>query len=138
MKTGFDSHIEAAVQKSFEDSAYKAIASRLRTEKRIVSKLVTAALKANLLISVSDGEEFVVKKSSNKAEIMAAFGSTDEDVIVLRHGSASKAFIGSTAEPGARAGMFQLVYGNDGDDVIADHSDNPICNALYAHVMGRQ
>lgn len=135
MQTGFDSSIERATAKYAEnmDPAWKVVVKRLKAERRIASKLVTTCLRNNMTISVSDGEEWVVRKSSSKAEIMAALGSTDEDWLRIYHGSAAKAFIGSTAEPGKCAGFFRLVYGNadDGSELIADYTDNRWCNAIF-------
>jgi hypothetical protein len=134
--TGFDSHIDLATQRSIEDPAYKIIAKRLRAERRVATKLVNAALKAGYAVSVNDGEEWVVTKSTDRIDILLALGSTDEDVLVLRHTTKSTGWVGCTANPGDRIGWFHLVYGNadDGSELISDHSDNTACTTLYDHV----
>ena len=80
MKTGFDTHIERAQARYDEDrymnDAWKVVAKRLRAERRVASKLITACLRSNMLVSVNDGGEWVVNKSSKKAEIMAAFSGS--------------------------------------------------------------
>ncbi|MCW5679587.1 hypothetical protein [Rhizobium sp.] len=118
MKTGFDSAINAA-----EDRGERALARRLKAEKRMSVALVTACLKRGFVISVSDGEDWPVKRSENKAEILAALFSTDEDVIVIR------------TEDGVKAGWFQLIYGNDGHDVVSDYSSNDTCDAIWNEVL---
>lgn len=140
MKTGFDAHIDHAAAKYADDTyanvEWKNVAKRLRAERRIAGKLITACLRANMLVSVNDGEETVVTKSTNKAEIMAALASTDADVITIYNGSQSKAFIGSVAIPGKRVGAFYLIYGNadDGSELISDYTDTPVCQGIYSTV----
>jgi hypothetical protein len=71
--------------------------------------LVGALLEAGYSISVYDGEETVLKKSTDADDIFMALGSTDIDVLnVLR-----------AASP--RRGFVMLVWGND-VDVIHDWS----------------
>lgn len=138
MQTGFDSSIDRATAKYAEDMdpAWKVVAKRLKAERRVAGKLITECLRSNMMVSVHDGEEWVVTKSTKKAEIMAALGSTDADTITIHNGSQSKAFIGSVAIPGKRVGSFYLVYGNadDGSELISDYTDTAVCNAIYAAV----
>lgn len=65
-------------------------------------------------ISVHDGEETVLKNSRDLAQIMDALMSTDEDALIVRRLQADRAstYIGS----------INLIYGNDGWDVIANNS----------------
>lgn len=91
-------------------------------EARAARKLVKAALAAGYCISVNDGEEWTVKRSTNAREIIDALCTTGQDVIRLRDPA-----------DGAAIGSFCLIYGNDpdGGELISDHTDNNVCNALY-------
>lgn len=62
-------------------------------------------------ISIYHGEELPVKRSRDMDRIMAEIGQCDEETIVVRH-----------VTTGEKLGHIYLVYGNDGWDVIADHS----------------
>ena len=94
-------------------------------EARAARKLVKAALAAGYCVSVSDGEEWTVKKSTNASEIIDALCTTGEDILRLRDPA-----------DGAAIGSFLLVYGNDddGSELLADYTDNNVCNALYQTV----
>lgn len=91
-------------------------------EARAARKLVKAALAAGYMVSVNDGEEWTVKQSTNAREIIDALCTTGEDMLRLRDPA-----------DGATIGSFWLIYGNDpsGDELISDHSDNNVCDALY-------
>ncbi|RUW81543.1 hypothetical protein [Mesorhizobium sp. M2A.F.Ca.ET.067.02.1.1] len=117
-KTGFDHAIELALARRSRD-----LATRIRAERRIARALVKACLDRGHLISVNDGEDWVVKRSDDKAAIMLALFSTDEDAIHLR------------SPTGDKLGWFQLIYGNSGYDVVSDHADNEICRAIWDEVI---
>jgi len=99
-------------------------------EARIARKLVSAALAAGYAISVNDGEEWTVKRSTSRATILDALASTGEDTLRISAVDPSKT-IGWHS-----AGSFYLVWGNadDGSELIADHTDNDACNALASIV----
>jgi len=99
-----------------------ATAKRIRTEGRICEALVSAILDASGTISVYDGEEWPLRRSADKAAIIAAMFSTDEDMIQARD------------LDGAKLGNFHLVYGNDGIDVIGDHTANDYCESIMAAI----
>lgn len=90
-------------------------------ERRVTRKLVNAILGAGYMASVNDGEEWTVKNSTSTTEIIAALGSTEEDVI--RVSRLDKTVVG----------VFVLIWGNDetGDELMADHTDNDAMQALY-------
>jgi hypothetical protein len=97
-------------------------------EARVVRKLVTAAIAAGYCISVSDGDEWTVKRSTSTRVIFDALATTGEDTIRI-----------SAADPWQTtgrhgAGSFRLIYDNDpsGEEVIADYTANDVCEALYA------
>lgn len=88
-------------------------------EKLIAKELVTRALAAGYKVSVNDGEETTLRKSTDLAKIMAAMFTTDEDTLHID-------------TPGYK-GWIELIYGNDGTDVIHDYSTN--LEELVAPVM---
>lgn len=102
------------------------LANRFTAEGRVAGKLITAALDAGYVVSVFDGEEWVGKKLSKKAEIMAVLFGCDADKLLMRDSTGNK------------VGSFLLVYGNadDGSELIADHTDNDECLALYRAAHG--
>ena len=87
-------------------------------EKRVVRRLVKAALDRGYTVSVHDGEEWPVRKSDSVVEIMAALGATDMERLLLR------------SADGTRIGSILLVYGNSPEEVIADHTDNELIQGL--------
>lgn len=84
---------------------------RHRHERAIAERLVTDAIAQGYQVSVNDGEAWVVKRSTDSKDIMAALFSTDEDYIRIRKDGEQSS-----------VGTFTLVYGNDGWDVVADWS----------------
>lgn len=87
----------------------QSVINRQKIERRIVRTFVKAALADGCDISVYDGEAFCLKRSTSEKDIMAAIMSTDEDYLVV-------------GKFGKKHGSVQLVYGNDGYDVISDYS----------------
>lgn len=81
------------------------------TETRIAKHLVIAALARNWTVSVNDGEEIVISKSTKKAEIFEGMNSTDADILIFHD------------KDGKRIGWVQLIWGND-EDLISDASDD--------------
>jgi hypothetical protein len=83
-------------------------------EKLIVGKLVTDLLSAGFWISVYDGEETTVRRSTDAETIFKALASTDEDYLN----------VGRTGADGMKAeispiGWVRLIWGND-NDIISD------------------
>jgi hypothetical protein len=78
-------------------------------EKKIATAIVEAALAKGWTIGVYDGEEWALKRSSSKDEIIKALASTDEDVLTIRDAG------------GEAMGSIYLVWGN-GEDLVSDHS----------------
>ncbi|KGX18782.1 hypothetical protein [Burkholderia pseudomallei] len=84
------------------------VEQRIEIEKQIVEKIVVDAVAAGFKLSVFDGEETAISKSTDKDKILAQLFACEVeylrfwkfDVIV---------------------GTVTLVYGNDGWDVISDH-----------------
>jgi hypothetical protein len=89
----------------------------MNIERKICSQLVREALNRDYTVSVYDGEEWPLKRSTSHRAILAAMFSTDSDTLRFHDSS------------GMSLGSVLLIYGN-GEDVIFDHSDNPATNAL--------
>ena len=89
-------------------------------EAKVARTLIDVILGSGYLVSVFDGEEWVVKSESDKDVILAAMCSTEEDIVGVR-----------TRDRG-RVGHINLIWGNDatGEELIADHSDNETINDL--------
>ena len=97
---------------------------RHRHERAIAERLITDAIAQGYQVSVSDGEEWTVKRSTDSKAIMAALFSTDEDYIRIR----------KEGEEGS-IGQFALIYGNDGWDVIADWSYTEETEAVMQQIQ---
>ena len=101
-------------------------------ERNVARRLIRAALNAGYTISVNDGEEWTVKRSTSARIIKDALCTTGEDTLRLHAADPSKT-VGWHG-----AGRFYLVWGNadDGSELIADYTDNGVCNELWALAMG--
>jgi hypothetical protein len=93
------------------------------TEKTAAAKLVAAAISSGYTVSVNDGEEWTVKRSTAKAAILDALETTGEDTIRIRDNAS-----------GEMIGDIFLVWGNapDGSELICDHTDNPAISSLVS------
>lgn len=84
--------------------------TRQQIEKRIVASAIADLLEADYEITVNDGEEDVLKRSTDPSKIASAMMSTDEDWLHV-------------SKEGSR-GWVRFIYGNDGPDVINDYTVN--------------
>lgn len=104
------------------------VKQRIVIERSIVRRAVTDILAASpcYRILVHDGEEVALERSRDLGAIMAKIMATGEETLFLYQpsGIADACYV--------RMGWISLIYGNDGWDVIADHSDNEITNKLLA------
>lgn len=93
------------------------LTARLATELKIAKFIIRHALKQGFVVSVNDGEEWVLKQSDDFSTILNAMFSTDEDGLMIRdprkmddRGHAIKVV------------HIVLIYGNEGWDVVSDWS----------------
>lgn len=86
-------------------------------EMAAVARLVDGALGRGWSVSVFDGGEWVVKRSADRAVILAGMFSTGEDLVRFRSGDDV-------------VGSVSFVYGNGAEDVASDWSDNELINGL--------
>jgi hypothetical protein len=95
-------------------------------ERTVARRLVRAALAAGCAVDVNDGEEWTVKRATMWTPVSRALATTGEDTLRLIDAN------------GNYAGSLYLVWGNadDGSELIQDHTDNDICNSLWAQAMG--
>jgi len=87
-------------------------------ERAVISKMISDALALGYVVSIWEGEGWAIKRSADKAAILAACASTDSDNFIFRDAS------------GERVGAVLVVYGNDAGETIADNTDNEAINAL--------
>ncbi|HBL6731686.1 TPA: hypothetical protein LSG62_004489 [Serratia liquefaciens] len=98
------------------------VEDRLRTEREIAVAAVKGLVQAGYQISVFDGEEVVNAPSNDADSILGDMFSTDIDQLEVFN----------AGDHVNRAGWVLFVYGNDGWDVICDHTTNlegPLKNA---------
>lgn len=90
-------------------------------EARAARKLIRAALAEGWTVSVNDGEETTVRRSSRESEILDALCTTGEDIVTIH-----------LPVGGKSGGTFWLIYGNDpsGEELFSDYSDNENCERL--------
>lgn len=80
-------------------------------EEKVMRQCIKDLLAAGLEVSVNDGEETVLRRSSDAETIFSKMRTTEEDyLIVFKSGQKE------------RYGAVYFVYGNDGHDVICDQS----------------
>jgi len=89
------------------------IAARQKMERQIARKVVTSGIAAGYQLSVFDGGEVTVARSTTVSEVMAGLFTTDDDRLLF--------FRPGEAQP---CGWVWLVYGNDGWDVVNDYTTN--------------
>lgn len=96
-------------------------------EAKMARALVRTALAKGYAVSVNDGEETTVTRSTDRDAILAALASTDADCLTIHRADFNN------ASGHHVAGSLYLVWGNepDGSELIADHTDNPAMQWLY-------
>lgn len=82
---------------------------RKQIETKVITVFIEDALAAGFKLGVHDGEELVLRDSTDKEAVLAALFSVDEERLIVYSGL-------------KRHGTVFLVHGNDGWDVIADYS----------------
>jgi hypothetical protein len=90
----------------------------IQQEKTAAGRIVDRALAKGYSISVYDGEEYALKRSTSRREIMDSLQSTDSDLLTVRNAT------------GDKIGMIFFVWGNSPDEIVCDCSDNPAISEL--------
>jgi hypothetical protein len=91
------------------------VAKRVSIEKRIVKATIKTLIKAGRTLAVGDGYGDIHPPSRNASDIYKDIMEMDEDTlyVYIPDGPAGRL---------AEEGFVQFIYGNDGYDVIADHT----------------
>lgn len=98
-------------------------ARRMELERRMASALVKECLRRGFSLTVNNGEDSTVVKSTSYRAVMDALWQTDEEYLMLHDAT------------GKKHGWFFLVYGNDGWDLISDYSMNNATNDIWNEVI---
>jgi hypothetical protein len=85
---------------------------RIKTERRIARAVVKDLTRAGWFLAIHDGGAQTIKPTQDRAAVLRAMFTTDEDYIL--------AF--QSADARRHSGMVRFVYGNDGWDVISDYT----------------
>jgi hypothetical protein len=88
------------------------VEARQRIERRIARRTIKEAIAAGYKLGVHNGEELVIRDSTNVPKILAEMFTTDEEHLFFYNAE------------GKRVGWVFFVYGNDGWDVICDYTTN--------------
>lgn len=102
----------------------RALILRQLIERAIIRQAVQSILAAAdgaYTISVFDGEAYPVKRSRDLRAIMDEIMACDEETLIVRN-----------SVDASKVGSIFLVYGNDGWDVIADHTASECISGLLA------
>lgn len=91
-------------------------------ERATAQALIRAILTTGHTISVWDGGATTLRYAKSPQTILQSLCTTEEDVLRLHDASRRP------------VGFFRLIYGNDpdGSELIADHSDNALCESIAA------
>jgi hypothetical protein len=89
-------------------------------ETQAASLLVDLILASGLSVSVFDGEEWTLKRSTSGTAIKAALDTTGEDYLSMHRVDGSKG-----------GGWMQLVWGNSAPELVADYSANELMDAIW-------
>lgn len=106
-----------------------AIRQRILIERAVIRRAVQDILAADsgaYCVSVYDGEAYPVKSSRDLAEIMANVGECDDEYLMVRHTR------DADGKVGAKVGQINLIYGNDGWDVVSDYTASPLIDGMLA------
>jgi len=97
-------------------------------EAMIARRFVRICLEDGYTISVNDGEEWTVHRSSDLSTIIGALCTTGQDFVRV---------FGPVDDAGFSIGQFELIWGNDptGAELISDHTYNEVCNSIYKDTM---
>jgi hypothetical protein len=98
-------------------------------EQQVVIELIESILSTNASVSVNDGEEWTLKRSTDKLQILQALNSTDADLLRIR-----------CADTGDCLGWISLVWDNNYYQpaaVICDHAANDFTDSIVDPILAR-
>ncbi len=91
-------------------------------EAKVARKLVKHLIKQGLTISVNDGEETTVKRSTKAKQVIDALATTGEDTLII-HTKGLR-----------RVGTIYMIYNNGETSPIADHTATDEMGELLAPI----
>ena len=100
-----------------------------KNEKQVTIELIESILSTNVSVSVNDGEEWTLKRSTDKVEILKALNSTESDLLRIR-----------CAETGERVGWISLIWDNNYYQpaaVICNHAANDYIDSIVDPILER-
>lgn len=89
-------------------------------EAKAARSLVNLILKKGYQVSVNDGCEWVLKRSTSLQDILSVLCTTSEDHLILRDAS------------GEKIGVFYLVWGNSAEELVCDYSANAVMEGIWS------
>ncbi|UPW35984.1 hypothetical protein QE320_gp070 [Pseudomonas phage EM] len=98
----------------------EAIIKRCKAEKAVVMAAVMRGIRLGYAVSVYDGEEWAVKRSTDVKVISDSLQSTDADRVLF------------VDQQGKGVGSLWAFYGNSAGEVIADHTISPTMDLIMA------
>jgi hypothetical protein len=93
-------------------------------EAQIVSMIIDSCFSSGYAVRIYDGELWASSIYDTKEEHLASIHNTDMESLVVFNRDTRK-----------RVGSIELVYGNDGCDVIHDYTDNIEINDILSEVF---
>jgi hypothetical protein len=88
-------------------------------EQQALRALVSIIVAQGYSVSVNDGGDWPVQRSTDIDAICEAASAVGEALLRLRD------------RDGATAGVIDLVFGNAPDELISDHTNNPEMNTIF-------
>lgn len=93
-------------------------------ERRITDEIVKALFQQGFVVRIHDGECFCSKRTTDPVAVQKAVQSTDEDCIYV--------YPANEVDPVA---VIQLIYGNDGHDVVSDWSNIRLLDPIIKPII---
>lgn len=87
-------------------------------ERTVIDALIKDALSMGCTVSVCDGEEWPIKRSTDYKAITAEVAASDETTIRVRNDDS--------------VATFNFVHGNLPSEVLCDMTDTPFARKIYA------
>lgn len=94
---------------------YEGLSQHNKTE---LEAFVDVVLGTSFALSIHDGDSEWSRPSQERETLLGLLGNMDSDSVRLYYGL-------------TRVGWFWLVYGNEPGVLLADHTDNPVCEAIW-------
>lgn len=97
---------------------------RIELERRIARGVVKRLVRAGYRVSVDNGADRITKPSTDVRAVVGLMMQTDEDYLRVWHRGPLSSDPDSSATGWRRCGWVRFIYGNEGHDVVNDHTTN--------------